>query len=267
MRDGEIFISKLRCISLISVLRFALLASSTGCFFLFLMVGKADMMLRSKVCIADAAPFFFNLQPHFKFCAKHTFKLQIRGGWREMGGGWCWDVNCAGGLKKTEGNKMSACCRIHLGSWRNTVVGNSFFRVLSPSWSRQNVLQPPQLGSVGQNTPLNLLGVLPLLQSHHWERQSHVQALPLSPILSGLVSALPSRFLTRGWASIDAENTLPLWDTYLNLMEWKPQVLTLRTFPSLGDTDRGNLLFRSLMVPGPGSCKQPLFLLDASDAK
>lgn len=185
--------------------------------------------------------------------------------------GQCWDVSCSYCAlieKKTEENEILACSRIHLGSWRNTTVGNSFFRVLPPAWSRHNVLQPSKPG------------VVSLLQSHHWERQSHVQALPLSPILSDLTSVLPSCFLNRGWACIDAENILPLWDTYLYLMQGKPhfekhfvkremflKVLTLRTFPSLGDTDRGKPLFRSLMVPGQGSCKQPLFLLDASDAK
>lgn len=40
-----------------------------------------------------------------------------------------------------------------------------------------------------------------------------------------------------------------------------------KMFPFLGDTARGNPLFRSLMVPGQRPRKQPLFLLGGSHSE
>lgn len=174
MRDGEIFISKLSCIFLISVLCFVLLATSTGCFFLFLRVGMADTMLRSKVCIADVTlqlPFTSTCSPTSNSVLSTLSKCKY------MVSKERWEVVSVGMLSAII-YEMSASCRIHLGSWRNTMEGNGFFRVLSPGAG--TVLQPSQLGSVGQNSlPPNLLGVAPLLQSHLWERQNHVQSLSL----------------------------------------------------------------------------------------
>lgn len=150
------------------------------------MVGTADMMLRSKVCIADVtAPFYFNLQSHFKFCAKHTFKVQVCDGKREIGGGRCWDVSFSYGalIEKNRRKWDSIMLQDSLGKQEEYHMDNTFFRVLSPAWSRHNMLQPSELGSIGQNSflPTRLGSSLCFLCFRAFrERQSHVQALPLS---------------------------------------------------------------------------------------
>lgn len=74
----------------------------------------------------------------------------------------------------------------------------AFSELLSPAWSRHNVLQPSQLGSVGQNSLLPTCLRFFLCFRITFEKGKTMSRFYLSPILADLASVLPSHFLNRG---------------------------------------------------------------------
>lgn len=143
------------------------------------------------------------LQPHFKFCAKHTFKVQICGGQREVGGSWCWDVSCSycALIEKNRRKWDVSLSQDSLGKLEDFHVDNSFFRVAVSCMEQAQCAAALTAGQCGpKQPPPNLLGVLPLLPNHLWERQNHVQVLPLSHFGRSGISAtltLPQQRLSR----------------------------------------------------------------------